>query len=231
MPDSLHPVSEAPESVAPDSDFELGRSALLEITSAESIGAPAGSIDEGDGVTTVYFETLLAGYPGWRWTASIAHVQDTPASVLETELTPGDTALLSPAWVPWVDRLADYTAAQDAAGEDDAADGATDGLDDDDSDDDDSDDNDDDDSDDDDNDDDDDDDDESDDRDDDESDDEDDEDDEDDDDDLGSDVLHSGDLDGVDIDESDDDDTDDDDLNDDDLDDDDEPEDEHERSV
>ena len=219
MPDSLHPVSEAPESVAPDSDFELGRSALLEITSAESIGAPAGSIDEGDGVTTVYFETLLAGYPGWRWTASIAHVQDTPASVLETELTPGDTALLSPAWVPWVDRLADYTAAQDAAGEDDAADGATDGLDDDDSDDnddDDSDDNDDDD---------DDDDDESDDRDDEES------DDEDDDDDLGSDVLHSGDLDGVDIDESDDDDTDDDDLNDDDLDDDDEPEDEHERSV
>ena len=140
MPDSLHPVSEAPESVAPDSDFELGRSALLEITSAESIGAPAGSIDEGDGVTTVYFETLLAGYPGWRWTASIAHVQDTPASVLETELTPGDTALLSPAWVPWVDRLADYTAAQDVAGEGDTADDATDGLDDDDSDDDDNDD-------------------------------------------------------------------------------------------
>ena len=215
MPDSLHPVSEAPESVAPDSDFELGRSALLEITSAESIGAPAGSIDEGDGVTTVYFEALLAGYPGWRWTASIAHVQDTPASVLETELTPGDTALLSPAWVPWVDRLADYTAAQDAAGEDDAADGATDGLDDDDSDDDDSDDDDDEDDDDDDG-----------------SDERDDEsDDEDDDDDLGSDMLHSGDLDGVDIDESDDDDTEDDDTDDDDLNDDGEPDDEHERSV
>ena len=211
MPDSLHPVSEAPESVAPDSDFELGRSALLEITSAESIGAPAGSIDEGDGVTTVYFETLLAGYPGWRWTASIAHVQDTPASVLETELTPGDTALLSPAWVPWVDRLADYTAAQDAAGEDDAADGDEASDDDEDEDDED----------------------EFDDGDDDDGSDERDEesDDEDDDDDLGSDVLHSGDLDGVDIDESDDDDTDDDDLNDDDLDDDDEPEDEHERSV
>ena len=213
----MPPGSEAPESVAPDSDFELGRSALLEITSAESIGAPAGSIDEGDGVTTVYFETLLAGYPGWRWTASIAHVQDTPASVLETELTPGDTALLSPAWVPWVDRLADYTAAQDVAGEGDAADDATDGLDDDeDEDDEDEDDED-----------------EDDDGDDDDGSDERDEesDDEDDDDDLGSDVLHSGDLDGVDIDESDDDDTDDDDLNDDDLDDDDEPEDEHERSV
>ena len=49
MPDSLHPVSQAsdsvrsvspaPESVAPDSDFELGRSALLEITSAVGIAA------------------------------------------------------------------------------------------------------------------------------------------------------------------------------------------------
>ena len=214
MPDSLHPVSQAsdsvhsgsqpPESVVPDSDFELGRSALLEITSAESIGAPAGSVDEGGGVTTVYFETLLAGYPGWRWTASIAHVPDTAASVLETELTPGETALLSPAWVPWVDRLADYTAAQDAAVDDDAVE------DDDDDDDDDGDDDDDD----------------------------DDNDNEDDD----SDVLHSGDLDGVDIDESDDDDDpddddpddddpDDDDPDDDDTDDDGEPEDEHERSV
>ena len=114
MPDPV-----APDSVAPDSDFELGHGALLEITSAESIGAPAGSIDEGDGVTTVYFETLLSGYPGWRWTASIAHVHETSASVLETELTPGDAALLSPAWVPWVDRLADYTAAQDTAADDD----------------------------------------------------------------------------------------------------------------
>ncbi|MHC5797519.1 DUF3027 domain-containing protein [Lacisediminihabitans sp. FW035] len=206
-----------PDSVAPDSDFELGRSALLEITSADSIGAPAGSIDEGEGVTTVYFETLLSGYPGWRWTVSIAHVDDTPASVLETELTPGDDALLSPAWVPWVDRLADYTAAQDTAVEDDET---NDELDDDDDDD------------------------ESDETDDDESDDE-DEDDEDDDD-LGSDVLHGGDLDGVDIDdldesgddESDDDALDDDESGDDELeddddldDDDDDPEDEHERSV
>jgi hypothetical protein len=101
----------------PDSYFEIGRTALLEITSAESIGENAGSIDEGDGVTTVYYETTLSGYPGWRWTVSIAHLADAEPSVLETELTPGDDALLSPAWVPWVDRLADYKAAQEAAGE------------------------------------------------------------------------------------------------------------------
>lgn len=219
MPDSVTAGSVTAGSVVPDSDFELGRSALLEITSAESIGAPAGSIDEGDGVTTLYFETLLSGYPGWRWTVSIAHVGATPASVLETELTPGDDALLSPAWVPWVDRLADYTAAQDTAVEDDET---NDELDDDDTDDDDeSDDTDDD---------------ESDDDDDDLSDDDDDDlsDDDDDDGELGSDVLHGGDLDGVDIDESDDDESDDDELDDDELDDeesDDDPEDEHERSV
>ena len=119
MPDSVAPAPLAPFFAALDSDFELGRSALLEITSADSIGAPAGSIDDGDGVTTVYFETFLSGYPGWRWTVSIAHVEDTPATVLETELTPGDGALLSPTWVPWVDRLADFTAAQDTAVEDD----------------------------------------------------------------------------------------------------------------
>jgi hypothetical protein len=110
--------AEPVQALATDADFALGRAALLEITSAESIGAPAGSIAEADGVLTVYFDTLLSGYPGWRWTVSIAHVEGDAPSVLETELTPGDDALLSPAWIPWVDRLADYRAAQDAAGED-----------------------------------------------------------------------------------------------------------------
>lgn len=108
-----------PEPLATDADFQLGRTALLEITSADSIGAPAGSIDEGDGTVTVYFGTQLSGYPGWRWTVSIAHVDGEAPSVLETELTPGDSALLSPAWVPWVDRLADYTAAQETELDDD----------------------------------------------------------------------------------------------------------------
>jgi hypothetical protein len=164
-----------PEFDAIPADFALGRTALLEITTADAIGEPAGSIDEGEGVSTVYFETLLSGYPGWRWTVSIAHVDGEEPSVLETELTPGDAALLSPAWVPWVDRLAEYKAAQAALG---AEGDAPDDTESDDEDDDESDDEDD------------------------ESDDEDDDDD-DDDDDLGSDVLHGGDVDGVDIDDAD----------------------------
>ncbi|WP_342779845.1 DUF3027 domain-containing protein [Lacisediminihabitans profunda] len=115
------PESSTASIAATPADFELGRTALLEITSAASVGAPAGSIDLGDGVVTVYFDSLLAGYPGWRWTVSIAHV-DGEASALETELTPGDDALLSPAWIPWVDRLADLQVAEDGFEADDSDD-------------------------------------------------------------------------------------------------------------
>ncbi len=172
MPDSsgTDPVG-TPATAA---DVELARTGLLEITAADTIGEPQGSIDEGDGVVTVYFGTNLAGYPGWRWTVSIAHVEGEQPTVLETELTPGDGALLSPAWVPWVDRLAEYQAAQeDAASAEEGVDSDDESDDDDDLDDED-------------------------------EDEDDDESDDDDDDDLGSDVLHGGDLDGVDIDDLDD---------------------------
>ncbi|WP_268921071.1 DUF3027 domain-containing protein [Marisediminicola senii] len=158
-------------------DLAIARAALEEITPVETIGVPQGFIDEGDGVISVYFDALMAGYPGWRWTASIAHVDGFAPSVLETELTPGDTAILSPAWVPWVDRLAEYQIAQEEDAADDEDDESSDG--DDDSDEDESDDEDD------------------------ESDDDDDDDDESDDDDDSDDapsLLHAGDLDGVDID-------------------------------
>ena len=103
--------------VATEADFTLGRQALLDITTAETIGEPLGSIDEGEGVISVFFSTNLPGYPGWRWTASIANIPGEGPSVLETELMPGDGALLAPDWIPWVDRLAEYRAAQEAAGQ------------------------------------------------------------------------------------------------------------------
>jgi len=122
--------------------FEIGRSALAEITAPESVGANAGQKDEGDGIVSVYFENTLDGYPGWHWTVSIASLDGQEPSVLETELTPAAGALLAPDWVPWSDRLADYKAAQDALGEIgvDGADASADDTDDDDTDDDDTDD-------------------------------------------------------------------------------------------
>jgi len=198
----------------PDSLVTEARAALLEITPDSTIGELVSSTPGEDGLVTVLFESALPGYPGWKWTVSLTQLDGAAATVLETELVPGEGALLAPDWLPWSDRLAEYKAAQaetdaleagaavaatgegaDELGDDsddedyDAdLDDDADSGDDSDDDDDDSDDDDDDD---------------------------DDDSDEDDDDDLGSDVLHAGDLDGVDIDSLDVPDTDDDDADDD----------------
>ena len=101
---------------ASEADFELGRNALLDITAADTIGESAGSVDEGEGVVSVHFAATMPGYPGWHWTVSIAHISGERPNVLETELMPREGAVLAPDWIPWVDRLADYRAAQEAAG-------------------------------------------------------------------------------------------------------------------
>ncbi|TDN42578.1 DUF3027 family protein [Curtobacterium flaccumfaciens] len=92
----------------------LARQALLEVTPESTVGASAGTVDEGDGVVSVLFANRMPGYPGWRWTVSIAQVEGDEPSVLEVELMPGDGSLVAPEWVPWSDRLAEYRAGQDA---------------------------------------------------------------------------------------------------------------------
>jgi hypothetical protein len=173
----------------PDRLSELALTALAEITPASTVGEEIGRVDEGDGVVSLRFATTLLGYPGWLWTVSISQLEGEEPTVLEAELLPAEGALLAPDWVPWSERLAEWKAAQAAAGEDAPADGSDEDadvdddvdLDDDDADDDD-----------------------------DESDDDSDEDESDEDDDEPR-VLHGGDLDGVDIDELDESDDDDDD--------------------
>jgi hypothetical protein len=111
--------------------FDVAYAALLEITPVSTIGDPAGEVVESDGVVSVLFECALPGYPGWKWTVSVSTLPDAEPSVLEVELMPAEGALLSPDWVPWSDRLAEYKAAQIAAGEEvDDADDADDDSDD-----------------------------------------------------------------------------------------------------
>jgi hypothetical protein len=156
---------------------DLARASLHEITKPDNIGDLIAETTDDDGVITVRFASVQEGYPGWQWNVSLAHVEGYDPTVIEAELLPADGALLAPDWVPWSDRLADYKAAQEAAGlEADAL-----ATDDDDDPDDDAD------------------------LDDDDLDDEDDDLDDDDDDDADAiPVLHGGDLDGVDIDDLDD---------------------------
>lgn len=177
----------------------LARAALLQITPESTVGAFVASVPDA-GAVSLTFENSMPGYPGWLWTVSVAQVEGAEPTVLEVELMPAAGALLAPDWLPWSDRLAEYKAAQEAAGlpvEEIEEESNEDVLDEEDLDDDlgdnDLGDNDPDD----------------DELDDDELDDDDDELDEDDV--LGSDVLHGGDLDGVDLDQEDDDDEEDDD--------------------
>ncbi|HWR86038.1 MAG TPA: DUF3027 domain-containing protein [Rhodoglobus sp.] len=121
----------------PEHRFEpLARTALLDITPEAAIGGLVATRDEGEGVISLQFESLLSGYPGWRWTVSVAQIDDADPTIVETELTPGEGALLAPDWVPWSERLAEYKAAQEAAEAAAAADDAEGAVDDEESDDD-----------------------------------------------------------------------------------------------
>jgi len=93
---------------------DLARRALLEVTPPETVGGVLGHLVEGDHLLTLLFAADLRGYPGWHWSVTIVRVDDGEPTVLETELMPGDAALLAPEWVPWSERLADYRAAQEA---------------------------------------------------------------------------------------------------------------------
>jgi Protein of unknown function (DUF3027) len=98
------------------SGFEdLARSALLDVTDTRSVGPLVSEVDEGDGVMTLRFESNLPGYLGWKWAVSVAQIGDAAPTVLESELIPGDGALLAPEWVPWSDRLDEFNAGRAAA--------------------------------------------------------------------------------------------------------------------
>jgi hypothetical protein len=98
---------------------QRAREALAEITSAGTYGDLLSETVEQDGVFTLLFAATMGGYPGWHWTVSLAELDGSEPTVLETELMPGDGALLAPDWVPWSERLEEYRAAQAAAGEPD----------------------------------------------------------------------------------------------------------------
>jgi Protein of unknown function (DUF3027) len=92
--------------------------ALLEVTPVTTVGEFAGEISEAEYVTTFRFEATMSGYPGWNWTITVAHLPDAEPTIVESELTPAEGALLAPDWVPWSERMEDYRAAQAALGED-----------------------------------------------------------------------------------------------------------------
>lgn len=101
---------------------ELARAALTEITDAQTIGADEGHEAHEQHVLTLYFECRLAGYPGWRWAATLSRVDEhSPVNVLEVELLPGEGSVTAPEWVPWSERLAQYRETQSRQASEEAA--------------------------------------------------------------------------------------------------------------
>jgi hypothetical protein len=85
----------------------LALTALREVT-GEGTFALAPTFTHEEGVISAHFPSAMEGYPGWSWTVALADILGQEPTVLEVELVPGEKALLSPAWVPWVDRMEEY---------------------------------------------------------------------------------------------------------------------------
>jgi len=88
---------------------QLAKKALLELTPEDTFSEPPTVTSGVDGVT-VGFPSTQAGYPGWVWTVDVNDVDGITPTVRELQMTPGPDSLLSPAWIPWSDRMEEYLA-------------------------------------------------------------------------------------------------------------------------
>ncbi|MEY2945307.1 MAG: hypothetical protein RL243_49 [Actinomycetota bacterium] len=92
----------------------LAREAANESYGKTSVGEFSHTYQEAqDGVISYLFKSKLKGYPDWFISVTL-FVSGWDATVSEVQLTPGDTSLVAPKWVPWSERLADYKALQAA---------------------------------------------------------------------------------------------------------------------
>jgi hypothetical protein len=73
--------------------------ALHEITTPESVGALDSETIDKEGIATLQYACLLAGYPDWKWNVSLATLPGEEPTVLEAELLPHEGALLAPEYL------------------------------------------------------------------------------------------------------------------------------------
>lgn len=83
------------------------REAAVAIAEPGTVGEHVGFVMDEDRVGTHYFDCTAVAYPGWRWAITVTRPpRGRTALISETHLVAGEDALLSPAWVPYADRLA-----------------------------------------------------------------------------------------------------------------------------
>ena len=86
---------------------EPARRELLEATKGEGVGEHVGFTLDAERLGTHWFAATLPGYGGWNWAVTVTRApRSKSATVCESQLLPGDGAILSPEWLPWAERLA-----------------------------------------------------------------------------------------------------------------------------
>lgn len=71
-----------------------------------TVGEHVGVVPEGTRVATHYFACTHPGYPGWRWSVTVARASRAKVVTIdEVCLVPGEGSLLAPPWVPWAERI------------------------------------------------------------------------------------------------------------------------------
>jgi len=86
---------------------DLALSAAVETAGDKSqVGAFISvELDEDSGLANYLFDAKLTGYEGWRWSVTIAKVDDATPTICDVVMIPGPDALLAPKWIPYADRL------------------------------------------------------------------------------------------------------------------------------
>ena len=87
---------------------DLALSAAVETAGDKSqVGAFISvELDEDSGLANYLFDAKLTGYEGWRWSVTIAKVdEDSTPTICDVVMIPGPDALLAPKWIPYADRL------------------------------------------------------------------------------------------------------------------------------
>ncbi|POH60371.1 DUF3027 domain-containing protein [Arthrobacter glacialis] len=87
-------------------DVATAREAVRSIANDTDIGRHLGARSEGVRCVTHLFESLLPGYGGWVWFATLARVSRGKASTVnEVGMLPTNDSVLAPPWVPWSERV------------------------------------------------------------------------------------------------------------------------------
>lgn len=85
---------------------DIARAAAVELGGADQVGDHLGAYADADRVVTHEFGCLDRAYRGWHWAVTVTRPsRGKTVTVDEAVLLPGPESLLSPAWVPWSERL------------------------------------------------------------------------------------------------------------------------------